>query len=986
MGTACALALLAASSSMNAFKSLTPVKKEERHQRVVAFERPGVAPISTTTHMNTPSSRIMMTKEGIEGRISNPSGQLVTVISRSRNFFGDNLASQSPKSFDSSSNVGELTTHTNSSDCGVFGQQFGKKSPTWPTGQKLPEFIRVGSSLDFVPHLAGDRLQVKSYVEYVSYLQKIQDQAKCAGFSEDPLPSSSSSSSFLLSSPGALCCCVPISGLWSTVPRSAAKGHENSTLNTTPGEISIFHTVKNCSGECETDAKCRLSKKDVENSLSPMHVISAFIKSYNGAVCCPACTRIPNVMQGEEEDIRLREKLLRSTEISLKSRGRNVSFTPSSELSNFSTSWSSLPKNAADGLSDEPLHFHSSTPITTPLPTHRKALQKENADCEGRLLKENERILASRKRSCCQCSDTKKYSGVDNSVNCSPKRVFNCIPMVLVFTRGFTPSGVTPAEHILLHSSNRRSSESKNEQGRVEGIECSCSSTPSSPVAVLTVCGPLLPREWAHQSAGLCGKDTLEMKTDATSPPSFSLPTKTSPFSGASFTVSLASEEDELAQYYCCGDSFLCDGSRLTLHEVLFNQVKGLFPRENISYYCESIQSPSFSGEVNHKSSEVERGRIAGESSECISREKDVCFGRSGGHVLGIVNGVLPLLSFGAGLVHSSYTTPSLNSLQCHYFAQSSTTGALFSYAQNAVLATESLIEDLWRSQQYRMKKKDEVSDEENSVSNTSTSGISPSSFAKNSRPLPLPPTVVSTLFLVCLDHCSREFILGKQLDYHFRKADALNAVFWDNSASDSWERNGSVTQSITEKNNYEKGGKSSSANSNGGTQMKGQQENFATSGATRLSSPRKSFAFCNTTIASSVEGLSALMEREKIDSPFFQVLIDTYHTVLRASSIGQRLVRGDEYMEISAGSTLSSDETVEKHSNNVRANELPLMSFKSRSSSPYLPRYLTGTSFHLLDEIMKVDQAMVSGSEKDFKRASSQLVSLLDSSSSVKF
>lgn len=986
MGTACALALLAASSSMNPSNSLTPLEKEERRQKAFFFERSRMAPITPSTNVKTPSSRSVIAKEGIEGRVSYPCSQLVTVISRSRNFFDDNVASHPRKSFDNSSNVGELTTIPNSVNCSTMSHQLGKKSPSWRTGQKFPEFIRVGSSLDFVPHLAGDRLLVKSYAEYVSCLQKTEKQMKHGELAEDPLSSTISSSSFLMSSPAALCCCVPISGLWSIVQRSTVKDHSNDTSNTMAGKLSSLHVATNCSGECEMDEKCHRSKEDVDNSLSPMHVMSAFIKSYGGAACRPRCTNIADVLVGEEEDTRLREKFFRSSEISLQSGGKNVYFSPSSQLSPFLSSPTSLSKNAADVLSGEPLRFNSSTATTLPLPTHPKAQKKENADHEEELLNTNEMILASRKCSWCQCCDKTKNSGINHRVTCSLKGVLSCIPMVLVFTRGFTPGGATPAEHISLNCFERTSSESRNEQESVEGIEYRCSATPSSPVAVLTVCGPLLPREWAHQSAGLCGKDTLERKTDAAPPPPFSIPPKPSPFSGASFTVSLASEEDQLAQYYFRDDDSLCDCSRLTLHEVLFDQVKRLFPRENVSYYCESVHSPSFSGEVDHRSSVMERGRTAARNIECLSSEKNTCVGRSGGYVLGIVNGVLPLLSFGAGLVHSSYTTSSINSLQCHYFEQSTTTGALFSYAQNAVLATESLIEDLWRSQQYRMKKKDEISDKKISTSGTSSMYISPSSSTKNSRPSPLPPTVVSTLFLVCLDHCSREFILGKQLNYHFRKADALSAVFCDRSASDSWERKGSVTQSITRNSNYEKGEKSSDPNSNEGIETKGMPWSCATLGSTRCSSPWKSSSFCNTTIASSVDGLSALMERENINSPFFQALIDTYHTVLRASTIGQILVQWDEYKKISVGSAFSSHETVAKHANIAPASELPLTCFKSRSSSPYLPRHLTDSSFNLLDEIMKVDQAMVSGSEKDLKRASSQLVRWVDSSSSVKF
>ncbi|EPY31625.1 hypothetical protein AGDE_08958 [Angomonas deanei] len=89
------------------------------------------------------------------------------------------------------------------------------------------------------------------------------------------------------------------------------------------------------------------------------------------------------------------------------------------------------------------------------------------------------------------------------------------------------------------------------------------------------------------------------------------------------------------------------------------------------------------------------------------------------------------LCAFGAGLVSNVY-------------AGGGGVSALQSYSQNALLATQELVNEVL------------------------------------SRPpgTPLPVWASSVLYLACHSHASKEFIFGRQLDFHFKKNDALRAVF----------------------------------------------------------------------------------------------------------------------------------------------------------------------------------------------------------------
>lgn len=153
--------------------------------------------------------------------------------------------------------------------------------------------------------------------------------------------------------------------------------------------------------------------------------------------------------------------------------------------------------------------------------------------------------------------------------------------------------------------------------------------------------------------------------------------------------------------------------------------------------------------------------------------------------VLSIVNGCAPLCSFGAGLVSSVYAGTNVT--------------ALASYAQHAVAATEQLTNDLL------------------------------------GRPAgtPLPIAAWSTLHCACTSLVSREFAFGRQLDFYFRKQDAVQAVF------------------------------------------RGRTHHV---------------------FAATVDGLHTRMRAGGISSPFYEVLMDTYNTMLRASSAGEGLVKVGYY------------------------------------------------------------------------------------------
>ncbi|KAG8340087.1 hypothetical protein ERJ75_001615300 [Trypanosoma vivax] len=96
-----------------------------------------------------------------------------------------------------------------------------------------------------------------------------------------------------------------------------------------------------------------------------------------------------------------------------------------------------------------------------------------------------------------------------------------------------------------------------------------------------------------------------------------------------------------------------------------------------------------------------------------------------------------------------------------------------------------------------------------------------------------LPACAVSTIAMACTNHAAREFVFGRRLSYHFRHHDAISAVF-----------------------------------------------------------PRGS----SEPLDATVSGLHALLARRKVASPFYEVLMDAFLTLLRASVAGRGLVRSGDY------------------------------------------------------------------------------------------
>nr|CCD13519.1 unnamed protein product [Trypanosoma congolense IL3000] len=102
-------------------------------------------------------------------------------------------------------------------------------------------------------------------------------------------------------------------------------------------------------------------------------------------------------------------------------------------------------------------------------------------------------------------------------------------------------------------------------------------------------------------------------------------------------------------------------------------------------------------------------------------------------------------------------------------------------------------------------------------------------------RPLgtPLPACALSTIAMACTNYAAREFAFGRRLDYHFRHRDALRATF-----------------------------------------------------------PDRSYEPLDATVA----GLHTLLGRRVVSSPFYEVLMDAFLTLLRASVAGRELVRTGHY------------------------------------------------------------------------------------------
>lgn len=193
--------------------------------------------------------------------------------------------------------------------------------------------------------------------------------------------------------------------------------------------------------------------------------------------------------------------------------------------------------------------------------------------------------------------------------------------------------------------------------------------------------------------------------------------------------------------------------------------------------------------------------------------------------VLAIVNGCAPLCAFGGGLVSSVYAGASVTSQAA--------------YAQHAVGATERLVNDL----------------------------------LGRAAGTPLPTAAVATLWSACTCMASREFALGRKLEFYFRKQDAVEAVLCGHT---------------------------------------------------------------HHVFAATVDGLHARLQGSAVASPFYEVLMDTYNTMIRASRSGEGLVKEGYY--------------------------------GYRDSLP------DGGGV-LLREIAKVDEAMLSGDEERFTAAKKHIM-----------
>lgn len=445
------------------------------------------------------------------------------------------------------------------------------------------------------------------------------------------------------------------------------------------------------------------------------------------------------------------------------------------------------------------------------------------------------------------------------------------IPMILVFTRGLSPAGLTPSSVV------------------VQG----CGSASSSPVAVLSVCGPVLPREWIQQNckaASLIHSKQLsdEEKKVEGFPENLASADKSlsRPYSGTSFTVSfvqfigtMQGEEANLPRPSDASSS----GPRVLPypHNALEKQLAALFPRENIRYFYHESE----------KGTKTLRKVSEDEGNALLDARVRICNQDETLDILGLVNGVIPILAFGAGLVQAEYGT-SIGSAS-----------ALLSYTQNAVRATELLVFQL-------SQENSEVNELESDSTMKDENWAVCSYGSSHSSRWRLPSEVHSAIYASCLEHSSREFQLGKRMNFYFRKEDALRAVY------------GVPRQP-------------SKVGAGSGRRECGS-----------ACSPQDMVEEANNdgVISDTVEGLHSLLHSKNISSPFFQALIDAFLTIRRGSEVGQELVSSRRYEAGQGGyGGVNSDEV---------------------TSSPSL----------LLEKIKKVDQAMIHGTEEDLKLASKEL------------
>ncbi|KAG5474169.1 hypothetical protein CUR178_04281 [Leishmania enriettii] len=317
---------------------------------------------------------------------------------------------------------------------------------------------------------------------------------------------------------------------------------------------------------------------------------------------------------------------------------------------------------------------------------------------------------------------------------------------VAVFTRGFAADGAVPAQLADALLNGCLAEDTSSAASR---------SLPESDTPVLVASGPLLAKEWALQSTPLTstGAPAAPFSSIPRRPPS-ALSEATGADDGASEVgakAEVCSETGGQLPHAFSGvaltfatwtPSVAADGGR---QEALAQQLRLLFPRESVTY----LTAPDEAA------------------------------------VLAIVNGCVPLCSFGAGLVSSVYTGTSVTSLAA--------------YSQHAVTATEKLVNEL----------------------------------LGRAAGTPLPLSAVSTLWCACTCLVSREFALGRKLDFYFRKQDAAEAVF------------------------------------------RGRTHHLFTA---------------------TVDGLHERMRASRVASPFYEVLMDTHNTMIRASRTGEGLVKDGFY------------------------------------------------------------------------------------------
>lgn len=964
VGTACALALLAGSGVQKIFNPSFPtgVKSiEPKDRRVVSEDSPRFKSTLSLTAVSDGFALQTCTKN----RRARTKCLPVVMISRS-NYFSPQTTAFDPNQNRNSITEGGCTSFVKlEAPKGVSESSQNSQSLQF-SSKGIFKCFPLGGSGGCVPLVDGDELLIKSYEEYISNIQRLKDEMTPRGFSSDSssLPSGCSAAFFPHVAP-TLCCCVPVSGLCLNTEKRYWNPSESYTGKSASVKSSTLHPFGNVKEEIKR-AKS-YSNTSATGVFDAVNVLKRFVDAHRCKTCWCECRRVALGTKEENQDSSCPQNCSSENKLVRESEEKGDSYRLSIQSS-------SMPSLRSSSLLENNILTPRSKTTTFYATTSSRAVEEKNKVREKTDNGVNETTEYSTQNLGCsrECGNPKnavRDMDAHNEGNCLPS-----IPMVLVFTRGLMPDGVTPAEHILLHMNDG----SNNSSGSVEkknSIKHKCL-RPSSSIAVLTVCGPLLPREWAHQNAALLQERAgIGKPENASSPPFLSTPALLSPYSGASFTVSLASSEEELTKYYCCRNP-ACYRSFPSIHDVLLRQVKRLFPRENISYFFGNWINPSFCSVDNGKDSLLKKESVQCFEGSLRKTSEDSFW--TGGYVLGIVNGLLPLLSFGGGLVHSAYAVSSTSLYRCG-LTETTTTGALFSYAQNAVVAAEQLLQGLWESYHCHRAKDEKTTEVSSSVMCSSrsapfcmVSNLPKPSEVPEALP-PLPPTVTSTIFLACLDHSSREFILGKQIDYHFRKDDALNAVFRSVAASVSWERQNRFKEMYGTKGENRMFDEIAAVDHHDGEgRIQTGVQNFAISGFSRSATQNGCTSFHSTSIASSVEGLSCLLEREKVHSSFFQALTETYHTVLRASLTGQRLVQGDEYAPAPGYShgPHSQKLPTDPHDEAQKRETIPILSHSS-TCIPHETVFSSRSSFPFLDDITTIDQTMLTGSAEELREAS---------------